>query len=179
VHLHCSSHIFLQTQQKMWNRPGFTYVMIMQANLVHRLVKLLFVIFHWTNLHEIKEFIGFNPMSINFKFLRNNHHKMFPRMNPCWMFISLKPIWSLSVFFALARYRVLKITHFCSEVVLWTIKHTMVYPGAAPSLEVIDLCQAAWYWRWTMVTMGWAESSRSSQSEGGNDLVVSSPLPEG
>jgi hypothetical protein len=43
------------------------------------------------------------------------------------------------VFFAPARYRVVKITRSYSEVVLRTIKHTMVYPGSGSSLEVIDL----------------------------------------
>jgi hypothetical protein len=42
-------------------------------------------------------------------------------------------------FFAPARYRVVKITHSYFEVVLQTIKHTMVYPSAGPSLEVIAL----------------------------------------
>jgi hypothetical protein len=45
----------------------------------------------------------------------------------------------LSVFFALARYMVVKIMCSCSEVVLQTTKHTMVYPGSCPSLEVIVL----------------------------------------
>jgi hypothetical protein len=45
----------------------------------------------------------------------------------------------LSVFFALIRYKVIKITHSYSEVVFWTIKHNMVYPGSGPSLEVIAL----------------------------------------
>jgi hypothetical protein len=45
----------------------------------------------------------------------------------------------LSVFFTLARYRVVKIMHSCSKVVLLTTKHTMVYPGLGPSLEVIAL----------------------------------------
>jgi hypothetical protein len=73
--------------------------------------------------------------------------------------------------FTPARYRVVKIACSCSEVVLWTTKHTMVYPGSSPSLEVIALRPTVWYWRWTVVTMGWAESSRSSWGEGGNDLV--------
>jgi hypothetical protein len=45
----------------------------------------------------------------------------------------------LSVLFALTRYRVLKIAHSCSKVVLQTTKHTMVYPSSGPSLEVIAL----------------------------------------
>jgi hypothetical protein len=42
-------------------------------------------------------------------------------------------------FFAPARYKVVKIRHSCFEVVLQTIKHTMVYPDSGPSLEVIAL----------------------------------------
>jgi hypothetical protein len=45
----------------------------------------------------------------------------------------------LSMFLLLARYRVVKIAHSYSEVVLRTTKHTMVYLGADPSLEVIAL----------------------------------------
>jgi hypothetical protein len=45
----------------------------------------------------------------------------------------------LSVFFALARYRVVKIACSYSEVVLQTTKHTKFYPGSSPSLEVIAL----------------------------------------
>jgi hypothetical protein len=45
----------------------------------------------------------------------------------------------LSVFFALSKYRVVKITSSCSEVVMRTIKHTMFYPGSCHSLEVIAL----------------------------------------
>jgi hypothetical protein len=45
----------------------------------------------------------------------------------------------LSVFFAPLRYMVVKIVCFCSEVVLRTTKHTMVYHGLGPSLEVIAL----------------------------------------
>jgi hypothetical protein len=46
----------------------------------------------------------------------------------------------LSVFLTPAGYRVVKITHSCSEVVSQTIKHTMVYLGSKPSLEVVALC---------------------------------------
>jgi hypothetical protein len=41
--------------------------------------------------------------------------------------------------FASARYKVVKIAHSCSEMVLRTTKHTMIYPGSDPSLEVIAL----------------------------------------
>jgi hypothetical protein len=45
----------------------------------------------------------------------------------------------LSVFFALARYRVVKIAHYSFEVVLRTTKHTVVYSSLGPSLKVIAL----------------------------------------
>jgi hypothetical protein len=77
----------------------------------------------------------------------------------------------LLVFFTPIRYRVVKITCSYSEVVLWTTKHTIIYPSSGPSLEVIALHLAVWYWRWTTIIMGWAESLRSSWSEGENDLV--------
>jgi hypothetical protein len=41
--------------------------------------------------------------------------------------------------FSPASYRVVKITCSSSEVVLQTIKHTMIYPGLGPTLEVIAL----------------------------------------
>jgi hypothetical protein len=45
----------------------------------------------------------------------------------------------LSVFFAPTRYRVVKIVHFCFEVVLRTTKHTIFYLGLGPSIEIIAL----------------------------------------
>jgi hypothetical protein len=45
----------------------------------------------------------------------------------------------LSVFFTLARYRVVKIAHSSSEVVLQTTKHTVIYLGSGPSSDVIAL----------------------------------------
>jgi hypothetical protein len=45
----------------------------------------------------------------------------------------------VSVFFAPARYRVIKIMHFSFEVVLRTMKRTMIYPDSGPSSEVIVL----------------------------------------
>jgi hypothetical protein len=68
----------------------------------------------------------------NQKFLAKEHLK-----NRCLNLSSFCRI--LSVFFALARYRVVKITHFCSDMVLQTTKHTKFYPGSAHSLEVIVL----------------------------------------
>jgi hypothetical protein len=44
----------------------------------------------------------------------------------------------LSEFFAPTRYRVVKIVHSSSEVVLRTMKHTVIYPSSGPS-EVIAL----------------------------------------
>jgi hypothetical protein len=49
------------------------------------------------------------------------------------------PLWYISVFFALARCRVVKIAHSRSEVVLRTTKHAVIYPSSGPSLEVIAL----------------------------------------
>jgi hypothetical protein len=51
------------------------------------------------------------------------------------------------VFFALARYRVVKIVCSYSEMVLQTMKHTIVYPNSGPYYEVIALCLAFLYWR--------------------------------
>jgi hypothetical protein len=48
----------------------------------------------------------------------------------------------LSMFFTPVRCRVVKIVRSCYEVVLRTIKHTIIYPGLGPSLEVIALCLA-------------------------------------
>jgi hypothetical protein len=45
----------------------------------------------------------------------------------------------LPVLSALAIYGVVKITRSCSDVVLRTKKHTIVYPGSDPSLKVIAL----------------------------------------
>jgi hypothetical protein len=41
--------------------------------------------------------------------------------------------------FYTGKNRVVKITHSSFEVVLRTTKHTMIYPGSGPSLEVIAL----------------------------------------
>jgi hypothetical protein len=43
------------------------------------------------------------------------------------------------VFFAPAGYRVVKIAHSYSEVVLRTIKDTMIYLGSDPSLKIITI----------------------------------------
>jgi hypothetical protein len=39
----------------------------------------------------------------------------------------------LSMFSALVKYMVVKITHSSSEVILRTMKHTVIYPGSDPS----------------------------------------------
>jgi hypothetical protein len=50
------------------------------------------------------------------------------------------PSWHANCqYFFAPRYRVIKIMHSYSEVVLRTTKHTMVYPDSGPSLEVIAL----------------------------------------
>jgi predicted membrane channel-forming protein YqfA (hemolysin III family) len=59
------------------------------------------------------------------------------RGKACYKFLFLAC--QLLVFFASARYKVVKIAHSCSEMVLRTTKHTMIYPGSGPSLEVIAL----------------------------------------
>jgi hypothetical protein len=51
----------------------------------------------------------------------------------------------LLVFFAPVRYRMVKVAHSCSDVVLRTTKHTTVYPSSGPSSEVIPLRPAIWY----------------------------------
>jgi hypothetical protein len=48
----------------------------------------------------------------------------------------------LLVLFAPVRYRVIKIVHSYSEVVLQTTKHTIFYPSSVPFVEVIALCPA-------------------------------------
>jgi hypothetical protein len=45
------------------------------------------------------------------------------------------------VFFALIRYRVTKIMYSSFEVVLQTMKHTVVYPGSGSFSEVIPYVQ--------------------------------------
>jgi hypothetical protein len=41
--------------------------------------------------------------------------------------------------------RVVKITRSSSEMVLQTTKHTMIYTGSGPSLEVTALHSVVWY----------------------------------
>jgi hypothetical protein len=54
----------------------------------------------------------------------------------------------LSVFFAPARYRVVKIVCSCSEVVLQTMKnYTIVYPGSCLCYEVIALRPIFFVWK--------------------------------
>jgi hypothetical protein len=51
------------------------------------------------------------------------------------------PTWHANCrcFFAPTNYGVVKITHSSSEVVLQTMKHTMIYPDSCPFSEVIAL----------------------------------------
>jgi hypothetical protein len=58
------------------------------------------------------------------------------------------------MFFAPARFRVVKITCSSSKAVLRTMKYTVIYPGSGPSLELISLRPMAWYRRCTCVTSG-------------------------
>jgi hypothetical protein len=46
----------------------------------------------------------------------------------------------LSVFSEPAKYRVVKIVRSSSEMILRTMKHTVIYPSSDLSLEVIALC---------------------------------------
>jgi hypothetical protein len=52
---------------------------------------------------------------------------------------------AMSVFFAPARYKVVKIALSYFKVVLQTTKHTIFYLGSGPSLEVIALRLAISY----------------------------------
>jgi hypothetical protein len=81
--------------------------------------------------------------------------------------IGLVGIGFVGVFFT-DKNRVVKIARSSSEMVLRSTEHTMIYPGSGLFLEVIALRPAIWYWGWTGVTKGWAESSRSSRGEGEN-----------
>jgi hypothetical protein len=91
---------------------------------------------------------------------------VYVRVN-CGLYVRI-----LAVFFYTGKNRVVKIVRFSSEIVLWIINHTMIYPNSAPFSRSIALCPIIWYWRWTYVTMRWAESSMSSYGEGENDLVL-------
>jgi hypothetical protein len=53
----------------------------------------------------------------------------------------------MSVFFAPARYRVVKIVRSSSEVALQIMKYIVIYLGLGPSLEVRDLHPVVWYIR--------------------------------
>jgi hypothetical protein len=77
----------------------------------------------------------------------------------------------LSVFFALARYRVVKIACSSSKVVLRTTKHTVIYPSSGTSSEVIALRPAVWYRRWIGVTRGEQREWEVYMVKGEMDLV--------
>jgi hypothetical protein len=51
---------------------------------------------------------------------------------------------AVGVFFT-GKNKVVKIISSSSEVVLRTTKHTMIYPGLGPSLEVIAICPVVSY----------------------------------
>jgi hypothetical protein len=88
-----------------------------------------------------------------------------------------KSYWALVlVFFAPARFKVVKIMCSSFEVVLWTTKHRVIYPGSEPSLEVIALRPSVWYRRWIGVTRGERRAWKVCMVKGEMDLV---PLPEG
>jgi hypothetical protein len=57
--------------------------------------------------------------------------------------IILKFVYYVVSVFYTGKNRVVKITHPNSEVVLRTTKHTMIYLGSGPLLEVISLHPAA------------------------------------
>jgi hypothetical protein len=58
--------------------------------------------------------------------------------------INLPDTLIVSVFYT-GKNRVVKIMHSSSEVVLRTIKHTMIYSSSGPSLEIIALRPAVLY----------------------------------
>jgi hypothetical protein len=71
---------------------------------------------------------------------------------------------------------VVKISRSGYEVVLRTMKHTIIYHGSNPSLVVLALRPSVWYWRWTGVTAGEWRAREVRIVKGEMDLV---PLPEG
>jgi hypothetical protein len=77
----------------------------------------------------------------------------------------------MSVFFAPARYRVVKITRSSSEVVLRTMKHIVIYLGSDPSTVVIALRSVVWYRRWISVTRDEQRAREVHMVNGEMDLV--------
>jgi hypothetical protein len=73
--------------------------------------------------------------------------------------------------FAPVRYRVVKITHSSSKVILLTTKHIVIYPDSGPSSEEIALLPAVWYRRWTCVTRGEQRAWEVHVVKGEMDLV--------
>jgi hypothetical protein len=45
----------------------------------------------------------------------------------------------MSVFSALANYRLIKIMHSSFEAVLQTMKHTIIYPGSGSYVQLFDI----------------------------------------
>jgi hypothetical protein len=119
----------------------------------------------WWYVGEVQRFFHRLPKKLT-KIVFINRRSQFSCSELTWE-PGLEPVGV----FCTGKNSVVKITCSNSEMVLQTTKRTMIYPGSSPFLEVVALCPAIWYWRWTEVTKVWAESLRSSRSEGGNDLV--------
>jgi hypothetical protein len=77
----------------------------------------------------------------------------------------------MSVFFAPARYRVVKITRSSSDVVLRTMKHIVIYLGSDPSMVVIALRSVVWYRRWISVTRDEQRAQEVHMVNGEMDLM--------
>jgi hypothetical protein len=75
------------------------------------------------------------------------------------------------MFFAPARYRVVKIARSNFEVVLQITKHTIIYPGSGSSSEVIALHLTVWYRRWTGVIKGEQRAQEVHVVKGEMNLV--------
>jgi hypothetical protein len=83
------------------------------------------------------------------------------------------PSWcQLLVFSAPTNYQVVKIVHPSFEVVLWTTKHTKIYPSSGPSLEIIALRPVVWYWTWIEVTRGQQRAQEVYLVKGGNGSLA-------
>jgi hypothetical protein len=76
-----------------------------------------------------------------------------------------------SVFFRPTRYRVVKIMCFSAKVVLWTVKHIVIYHELGPSSEVIALRPVVYYRRWTSVIRGKRRDQKVCLVKGEMDLV--------
>jgi hypothetical protein len=79
------------------------------------------------------------------------------------------------MFFALARFRVVKIACSSSDVVLQTMKRIVIYLGSGPSSEVIALRPVDWHRRCIGVTSGEQRAQEVCMVKGD---WISSRLPE-